>query len=105
MFYDNFIIECNKNNISPTAAALKIGFPRSIVTIWKNGSKPRDANLKKIADYFGVTVDYLLREKENAAQLDGIETTTDKLIKAVASLSEDKQKQLLEMIRLFEDNR
>lgn len=32
---------------------------------WKNGkSKPKVDKLKKIADYFGVTIEYFLEEKE-----------------------------------------
>jgi len=34
---------------------------------WKNGrSTPKVDKLQKIADYFGVTIDYLLNGKENS---------------------------------------
>lgn len=33
------------------------------VTGWKQGSIPRKSTLKKIADHFGVTVDYLLSDE------------------------------------------
>lgn len=60
MFYDAFVYLCNKNNISPSAAAVDMGFQKSVVTRWKNGTTPRDANLKKVADYFNVSADFLL---------------------------------------------
>lgn len=60
MFYDTFLYLCNQNKIAPSAAVVDMGFQKSVATRWKNGTVPRDANLLKVADYFGVTVDYLL---------------------------------------------
>jgi transcriptional regulator with XRE-family HTH domain len=56
-------------NKSPSAVVLEIGLQKSTVTRWKNGSIPTDATALKIADYFGVTVDYLLgnEQKETPA--------------------------------------
>ena len=67
MFYTNFVKLCNRKGIAPTAAAAKMGFQRSVATRWSKGAEPRRATLEKVADYFGVSVDYLLNgEKENA---------------------------------------
>ena len=60
VFYDTFLYLCNLKHIAPTAAVVEMGFQKSVATRWKNGTVPRDANLLKVADYFGVTVDYLL---------------------------------------------
>lgn len=60
MFYDTFLYLCNQHGISPSAAVVDMGFQKSVATRWKNGTVPRDANLMKVADYFGVTTDYLL---------------------------------------------
>ena len=62
MFYDNYVRLCNSVKKSPSAVAQEIGFQKSSVTRWKNGSMPTDASLQSIADYFGVTVGCLLRE-------------------------------------------
>lgn len=41
------------------------GITKSTFSDWKNGrSKPKQEKLQKIADYFGVTVDYLMTGKE-----------------------------------------
>lgn len=68
MFWDNFVLLCDRAGKSPNAVAAEIGFKSTgTVTGWKDGKIPYERNLKKIADYFGVTVDYLLNgEKENA---------------------------------------
>lgn len=63
MFFDNFLNLCNSKGISPTAAAVEMGFQKSVVTRWKK-SIPTDANKLKIAKYFGITVEELMRENQ-----------------------------------------
>lgn len=60
MFYDVFCKLCEDNNVKPTNVALEIGVSRATATKWKKGSIPNSDTLFKIADYFGVSVDYLL---------------------------------------------
>ena len=60
MFYDNFKKLCEANNEKPTPVAQKLGCTSSNVALWKKGSVPRPAVLQKIADYFGVSTQYLL---------------------------------------------
>ena len=59
MFYDNYLKLCNSIGKSPTAVAEEIGIYRSTVSRWKNGKSQTDANIQKVADYFGVTVQEL----------------------------------------------
>lgn len=68
-FYNNFIRLCNEAGKSPSKVALEIGTTKPSVTRWKNGSRPSDATLQKIADYFNVSTDYLLgvENKNNPA--------------------------------------
>ena len=63
MFWDNLIKLCNNRGISPNGVCLELGLSNATATKWKNGAIPRNATLKKIADYFGVSVDYLLGRK------------------------------------------
>lgn len=68
MFWDNFVRLCNQAGKYPNTVAAEVGVKSTgTVTGWKNGANPRQTVLLKLADYFGVTVDYLLNaEKENA---------------------------------------
>lgn len=67
MFYLTFIELCAKAGISPSAAAEEMGFQRSVVTRWRGGTVPRDANLQRVADYFNVPVESLTAgQKEKA---------------------------------------
>lgn len=69
MFWENFVRQCEKIAKSPTAVVEELGFKRSAVTSWKNGALPQVKNRKKIADYFGITVDELMdTQKEPAGQ-------------------------------------
>ena len=48
------------SSISQNIPGLSVN--KASVTGWKNGAKPRPDKIKAIADYFGVTVDYLTND-------------------------------------------
>ena len=61
--YEKFAELLVKNNKTAYAVAKQTGIAQSVLSDWKNGrSKPKADKLKRIADYFGVTVDYFLEE-------------------------------------------
>lgn len=71
-FYERFEALCVEKGVKPSRAASDCGIHRSNVTSWKvNGYTPRGDALQKLADYFGVTSDYLLgnSDKENPPAL------------------------------------
>lgn len=57
MFWDLFVNLCVENNTKPNPVAKAIGLSSGTVTKWKNGATPSATTMKKIADYFGVSVD------------------------------------------------
>lgn len=59
MFWNNLVFLCNKHNTNPNAVCSALNLSNATATHWKNGSLPRDTTLKKLADYFGVSVEYL----------------------------------------------
>lgn len=67
MFWDNFVKQCEAVEKSPSIVSEELGFNRSAVTAWKNGVLPRVASRKKIADYFGITVEELMGTKKELA--------------------------------------
>lgn len=60
MFYDRFVALCKEQGIAQSKAVQIIGLNRSAITKWKTGSTPNGETVKKLADLFGVTADYLL---------------------------------------------
>lgn len=65
MFWDNFIQLCNKKGVSPNGVAKHLKLSSGSVTGWKSGAEPHYSTLRKLADYFGVSVDYLLGKEES----------------------------------------
>lgn len=64
MFKQKFIELCNKRNESPSSVCRKVGITPATFSGYTDESVPRKATLMRIADYFGVTVDYLLGKEE-----------------------------------------
>lgn len=73
MFYDQFKKLCDERGEKPTPVAKSLGCSSSNVAMWKKGSVPRTAVLNKVADYFGVTTQYLLfgEETKNTPAVSG----------------------------------
>ena len=65
MFYGIFERLCREKGVKPGRAADEIGISRATVTNWKkNGYSPRETVMRKVADYFDVSVDSLLNTPE-----------------------------------------
>lgn len=64
MFWEIFLKLCSDRGISPTQATRDLAIATGSVTKWKNGAAPRAATIRKIADYFGVSVEYLLGNEQ-----------------------------------------
>jgi len=103
MFYNIFLKLCNDRGISPSAAALDMGFTKAANTKWAAGKTPRDATLAKIAEYFNVSVEYLKGEdgetdergqKNSPAQMDGA-GVDDKLRKIWDDCTEAERKAIV----------
>lgn len=60
MFYDTFVLLCKEAGIARSNALKDLSISSGILSKWKGGSIPSGENLSAIADYFGVSTDYLL---------------------------------------------
>lgn len=96
MFWQTFKKLCESVGTSPNAVCANIGLSTAAATYWKNGSIPKGDALVKVADYFNVSVDYLLgrdqRKKEQIAAYGG-----SNVIKLPSDISNDDLK-LIEFI-------
>ena len=108
MFFDNFVRLCEQKGVKPSRALTEAGVPKSAYSYWRteagagNDAKPTNQNAVKLAQYFDVTVDYLLtgNQKENPPQQlsqDG-QDIVDYLVKRFDGMSEEDKK--LEMNRI-----
>lgn len=60
VFYDRFEALCKATKKTTTGVGEELGIGRSTVNNWRYGGDIKSSTLQKIADYFGVSVDYLL---------------------------------------------
>ncbi|MCW2279907.1 helix-turn-helix domain-containing protein [Lactococcus lactis] len=85
-------------NITMKDLALKLGFSENLFYTWKK-TNPKAADLEKVADYFHVSVDYLLgrEEKEELPEL-----TVDQILDSVENYSggelNDSDREILRII-------
>lgn len=66
MFWDRFYYLCKENKSKPNPVAKELGISSGIITRWKHGNTlPTGENLIKIANYFNVSIDYLVGRTDN----------------------------------------
>lgn len=110
MFYENYLQLCNEKNVTPSAAAVDMGLSKAANTKWADGRIPRDATLKKIADYFGVSVAYLKGETEDRGEAKEKAPTLETSVEAmyIAELinslpDQQRKKAVLKLLELREE--
>lgn len=102
MFYDSYIIWCEKKGVSPTKAALDVGLSCAAPTKWKkSGSTPSGDTMNRLASYFGITVDELLgKEKQpTEGELSGIRKD---LMDFADTLTDEKIEKYLRLMKTLE---
>lgn len=105
MFWDNYKKLCAKNDISPSAAGAAIGVTYAAVSKWKKGAVPNGVTLQKIADYFGVSVAYLMGEDEEPLR-EKAESNRETILRLTESAEENLMHLfLLKMFDLPADQR
>lgn len=74
MFYERLEAICSRNGITVSSLVKALGLSTSKVTAWKSGSVPKGETLVKIADYFNVSVDYLLGRADTTREINSHNT-------------------------------
>jgi len=95
--YENFRLYCSQHGESIRSVCEKLGISPSTTTKWKTGSSPDLSTLKKIADYFCISINELV-----GFQVDGNTTMVlteneSKLIVAYHMMS-DVDRQIVDML-------
>lgn len=60
MFYERLKELCKEKGITPTALVKELGMSGGNLSKWKNGKIPKSDTISALAEYFGVSADYLL---------------------------------------------
>ncbi len=64
LYYDKILLLCNQRGITMNKLCTDIGISKSSASQWKKGTNISAKNLKKIADYFDVSMGYFDQEKK-----------------------------------------
>lgn len=99
MFWDNFVNQCEKIEKSPTVVVEELGFKRSAVTSWKNGALPQVKNRKKIADYFGITVEELMGTKKEPAGMGGLDKQMQEIVELLNNATPEQRNAVETLLR------
>jgi len=101
--YEIFEKLLKKHRVTAYKVSRATGITTATLSNWKNGkSKPKQEKMQKIADYFGVTLDYLYGRDEQketdaiVAHFGGDEYTEDELeeIRQFAEFVKNRKKKL-----------
>ena len=83
MFYERYILLCNRKDLSPSAAATKAGFNRGTVSVWKKKYEigqdvvPEQNIIDRICAFFGCPETWLRGIEKEPAQKDEPSMTMD----------------------------
>ena len=99
MFWNNFLAECAKKGKSPAVVAEELGFSNSATTCWKNGSLPRMSSRKKIADYFGITVEELMGTKKEPAGMGELDKQMQEIVELLNNATPEQRNAVETLLR------
>ena len=108
MFFDNFVRLCEQKGVKPSRALTEAGVPKSAYSYWRteagagNDAKPTNQNAVKLAQYFNVTVDYLLTgsQKENPPQQpqSEVDAAVERIRRKLESMPKEQREALMNLI-------
>nr|DAQ60302.1 MAG TPA: repressor protein [Caudoviricetes sp.] len=108
VFFDTFVKLCEEKGVKPSRALTDAGVPKSAYSYWRteasfgNDAKPTNQNAVKLAQYFGVTVDYLLtgEQKENPPQQpqSEVDAAVERIRKKLESMPKEQREALMNLI-------
>lgn len=90
-FYEKYLDLCIKAGKSPSRVVLDVGLQKPAVTRWKNGGLPTDVTIKRLADYFGVSFQWL---KSGEGPEEEIPSVPEE---------DEREKRLMELLRHLPD--
>ena len=108
MFFDNFVRLCEQKGVKPSRALTEADVPKSAYSYWRteagagNDAKPTNQNAVKLAQYFDVTVDYLLtgNQKENPPQQpqSEVDAAVERIRRKLESMPKEQREALMNLI-------
>ena len=83
----------------PATVAEERVFSSSMPTSWKNGALPRMSSRKKIADYFGITVEALMGTKKEPAGMGELDKQMQEIVELLNSATPEQRNAVETLLR------
>lgn len=96
MFYERLKELCKQKGTTVTTVVKELGMSTGNISKWKNGNKPKADSVSALAEYLGVSTDYLLGIEEVKQK------SLDILDSQVFTLT-DKEKDFIRRLRKLDD--
>ena len=98
-----------KQKISVFDLSLKLGMGRNAIYQWKK-SVPNVEAVQKVADYFNVSVDYLLDRDDNKSPKNGLDTKLERMMDNAMSydgkpISDEDRPIIKAILKAYFDNK
>lgn len=107
-FVERVAALAKENGITEKQVLLDCKLNKNLFGLWRQGRTPSTATKRVLADYFGVSVEYLMGEtddrgqKNSPAQMDGA-GVDDELRRIWDAASDDERGLILDMARMVRD--
>lgn len=104
-FWDRFRFLCFEKGTNPTSVAKELHISTGAPTSWKNGAVPFKSTIKKLAEYFGVTADYLVGEIDTTEKIVLGDPNKQELYDYVKDMSDDDAAFALQLLKKLIDGK
>lgn len=109
MFWNKFQTLCKEKGVSPTQAAKELSISPGTVSEWKKGRVPQNSTIKKIAEYFNVSIKYLTNEDETTGKAvpvgPPLSAKDKEILEQLSYLTEDDKDDALRYIRFLRSSK
>lgn len=99
MFFDRFKFLCAVRGVSRCTACELAGLHRTAWSYWSRGKLPTNTTAKALAEYFEVSVEYLLYGVNETDASKGVIEKTALLLNGIASMSPEQIDVMLEAMQ------
>lgn len=93
VFMERLQILMDENNLNDTTLREMCGFSKNAITNWRNGMRPQPATVHRLADFFGVSYDWLR----------GVEDFKDDVRRTLEPKQEPPEPLLQELMQMYKE--
>lgn len=106
-FVDRVAMLAKEKGVTEKQVLLDCNLNKNLFGLWRRGSNPNKATQKILADYFGVSVEYLMGETDDRTQKNSPGQVTEaeldeELVRFWNSADDTERKALMDAVQMIE---